>query len=246
MSDLVVVDVYPELTAPQGDVGNGLVLRHRAHARGIAVDLVTIQAQDALPAGDVYLLGGAEELAQAVLAERLIAQRVLVRAAASGAVVLGVGAGFQVLGEWFDDLEGQRCPGVGLLDVRTVQAVELQGPVVTHPVEGLGLPALHGFESHSGRTELGAGVEPFAALRLGTGNGGDPARDGAVIGNVLGTYVHGPLLARNPEVADLLLARALGRDLEPLPSGWAEQVREQRMAEDLRDPTGWGGQVVAH
>jgi hypothetical protein len=113
--------------------------------------------------------------------------------------------------------------------------------VITRPNHHTGLPAMSGFESHHGRTELDSGVEPLAEIELGVGNGTAPATDGAVAGSAVGTYLHGPVLARNPELADLLLGCTLGRDLEPLPPGSAEALRAQRIAEDRRDATGWGG-----
>ncbi len=238
---LLVVEVHPLLTAAQGDVGNARVLRHRAAARGLPVTVVTVDGDDALPAADIYLLGGAEEVEQAELARRLRAEAGLSAGASNGAAVLAVGAGFEVIGEWFDGVDGARHDGLGLLDTRTTLGTLAEAAVVTYAAPGLGLPALSGYETHRGRTDLGPGVRPLAQLEVGTGNGGRPAADGAVVGHVIGSYLHGPVLARNPELADLLLGWALGRDLAPLPSGYAEQARAQRIDEDRRDPSGWAG-----
>jgi CobQ-like glutamine amidotransferase family enzyme len=103
--------------------------------------------------------------------------------------------------------------------------------VVTRPSPRLGLPALVGYEWHRGRTRLGPEAEPLAEVEIGVCNGGEPPTDGAVQGHVLGTYLHGPLLPRNPELADLLLGWALGTELEPLASEFAERAREERIAE---------------
>ena len=117
-------------------------------------------------------------------------------------------SGFQVLGERFALPDGSPHDGLGLLDVRTVRSrTFIEGPVVTRPNHDLGLPPLSGYESHFGLTELGPASTPLATLEVGRGNtGAEPALDGAVSGRVLGTYLHGPVLARNPELADLLLA----------------------------------------
>ena len=171
MSALAVVTVHPLLTAAQGDVGNARVLARRARLRGLDVDLRTVVADDPLPGAEIYLLGGTEELEQAELARRLRREGTLSQAVADGAVVLGVGAGFQVLGEWFDGVDGGRHDGLGVLDARTTLSTMAEGPVVTSPSERHRLPAMSGFEAHRGRTELGAGTEPLAEVRVGTGNG---------------------------------------------------------------------------
>lgn len=225
---VVVADLYASLSAPQGDIGNAVVLRARARARGIPLDVVIVDAQDPLPRADVYLLGGTEELEQPVLVERLRAGG-LASAVAAGAAVLAVDAGFQVLGESFDGLDGRRHDGVGLVDVRSRLGDVALGPVITRPNEQLGLPSMSAYESHRGRTDLGAGLAPLAHLELGTGNGGEPATDGAVDGRVVGTYLHGPLLARNPALADLLLGRATGQVLPLLELDEERDLRRERL-----------------
>jgi CobQ-like glutamine amidotransferase family enzyme len=102
------------------------------------------------------------------------------------------------------------------------------------------LPEMSGFESHETRAVLGPDAHTLADLELGVGNG-DGTGDGAVAGHVIGTFIHGPILARNPELADQLLSWALGTELDPLPGGTAERLRAHRIAEDREDPTGWGG-----
>jgi CobQ-like glutamine amidotransferase family enzyme len=240
---LLVVSAYPELTLPQGDDGNVLLLAHRARAHGIEVETRTVHCGDELPAADVYVTGGLEDEDQGELATWLDAGGELRRAVEAGAAVLAVNSGYQVLGTRFALPDGTERDGLGLLDVRTRRGdAWIDGPVVSRPNDDLGLPVLSGYESHYGVTELGPGVAPLALLEIGHGNAGGgshsasesdaaPASDGAVVGRVIGTYLHGPALARNPELADLLLSLVLGRTLDPLPTSFAEESRQARIAE---------------
>ena len=228
---LTIVDVYPGSMFPQGDGGNVRMLEHRARARGVEVETLAAPIGDPLPDGDFYLLQGAEDEDQPVVARRLAEEGTLARAAADGRVVVGIGAGYEILGRSFDPPEGMTTEGLGLLDVRTTLGEHVDNRVVTKPAPRLGLPALVGYEWHRGRTTLGPEAEPLAEVEVGVCNGGDPPTDGAVQGHVLGTYLHGPLLPRNPELADLLLGWVLGVELEPLASEFAERARQERIAE---------------
>ena len=230
---LLLADVYPALSMPQADAGNLRVLEQRAAARGIAIRSVTVQPGDPLPAADLYQVAGAEDEDLAELARRLADEGTLAGAVADGAVLLAIDAGFQVAGRTFADPEGGEHDGLGLLDVRSSRGTFVDGGVVGTLTFAPGLPELAGFESHSGRAVTGPGAVPFARLEVGTGNGGDPATDGAVAGRVIGSYVHGPLLAWNPELADYLLGLLVGAPLAPLADepGFAAEVRSRRMAE---------------
>ena len=209
MTALTVVDVYPGSMFPQGDGGNLRMLEHRAAARGLEVTTVGAPIGDPLPEGDIYVLAGAEDEDQPAVARHLAADGTLVRAAGAGRLVVGIGAGYQILGKSFDTPDGETTPGLGLLDVRTTLGEHVDNRVVTRPSPSLGLPALVGYEWHRGRTELGPEVKPLAEVEVGVCNGGEPPTDGAVQGHVLGTYLHGPLLPRNPWLADWLIAHAL-------------------------------------
>jgi len=230
---LLLADVYPALSMPQADAGNLRVLEQRAAARGISVRSVTVQPGDPLPAADLYQVAGAEDEDLPELARRLAVEGTLAAAVADGAVLLAIDAGFQVAGWTFADPEGGEHDGLGLLDVRSSRGAFVDGGVVGALTFAPGLPELAGFESHSGRSIVGPGAVPFAGLEVGTGNGGDPAADGAVAGRVIGTYVHGPLLAWNPALADYLLGLLVGTPLASLPdeTGFAAEVRTRRMAE---------------
>ncbi len=234
---VTVITAYPLLGTAHGDEGNARVLRHRAALRGVEVAAETVYSGP-LPTADIYLIGGEGGADLPDLAQALAA---LPDAVADGAVVLGVNAGYQVLGEVYPTPGGASHPGLGLLPVRTSAGRYVEGPVVTLPNRALGLPAMSGYECHATRTELDDGALPLTALRLGVGNGGRPPSDGALRGRVVGTYLHGPVLARNPELADLLLGWALGTPLEAAQPGYADAARAQRIAEDLADQTGWAG-----
>ncbi len=223
--------MYPGAMFPQGDGGNLRMLEHRARARGIEAETVAAPLGDPLPEGDLYLLQGAEDEDQPAVARRLAEEGTLVRAAAAGKVVVGIGAGYEILGRSFEPPAGIRTEGLGLLDVRTTLGQHVDNRVVTKPAPRLGLPALVGYEWHRGRTALGPDAMPLAEVEVGVCNGGEPPTDGAVQGHVLGTYLHGPLLPRNPELADLLLGWALGVELEPLSNEFADLARRERIAE---------------
>jgi hypothetical protein len=169
-------------------------------------------------------------------ARTLIQDGTLAARVAAGAVVLAVCAGFQVVGRSFPGATGEAHEGVGLLDVETVKGAgpRAVGEVVAEPVGLAGppalpaLPALTGFENHGGVTARGDGTEALGLVTAGVGNG--DGSEGAVLGRVVGTYLHGPVLARNPALADVLLSWALGDTaLAPLDDGAAESLREERL-----------------
>src|SRR4051812_45693764 len=227
---LRIVWIYPDLLSTYGDRGNMLILARRAAARGIPAETVQVRSDQALPSNaDIYLIGGGEDGPQALAAQRLIADGGLHRAVNQGAAVLAVCAGYQLFGTSFF-AKGARCGGLGLLDISSdrgdTRAVgELRGDIDPR----LGLPPLTGFENHGGRTHLGSGVSPLARVSAGIGNDGQT--EGAWQGKILGTYSHGPALARNPAIADLLLRWAIGADsLAPLDDTWADRLRGERLA----------------
>jgi hypothetical protein len=217
-----------------------VALAWRAKRRGIELQVRSVGLGEPVPAANLYVLGGAEDEDQAIVAQRLRIDGTVARAAADGSVVFGVGAGYQVLGRSFPGPDGQPVDGLGLLDATTRLGEFVDRRVVTRPRRDLGLPAMSGYETHRGRTVLGRSAQPLVELEIGTGNGGTPPTDGAIQARVVGTYLHGPVLPRNPELADLLLAWALGRrpsELTPLgdlESRFAAAVRSERIAEARR------------
>jgi CobQ-like glutamine amidotransferase family enzyme len=225
---LQIVWVYPDLLSTYGDRGNMLILAHRARARGIAADTHEVFLNEAVPSGDIYLLGGGEDGAQALAAQRLIADRGLHRAVDRRAVVFAVCAGYQLMGHSFF-AKGAKCEGLGLLDLHSDRGpTRAVGEVGGEVDPKLGLPTLTGFENHGGRTHLGRGVRPLASVKVGIGN--DSKTEGAWNGTVLGTYCHGPALSRNPALADLLLRWATGEEkLPPLDETWHNRLRNERL-----------------
>ena len=223
--------VLPDVMGTYGDGGNAVVLRQRLLLRGIAAEIVEITLADPVPDSfDLYTLGGAEDYAQRLATRHLLQHSGLQRAAARGAPVLAICAAIQVLGHWYETSSGERVDGVGLLDVTTSpQASRTIGELVTRPVlEGLTQP-LTGFENHRGGTVLGPAAAPLGTVHKGAGNRAGDGIDGVVQGSVVATYMHGPCLARNPQLADLLLAKVVG-ELPPLELPEVDRLRSERLA----------------
>lgn len=233
-SALRIAVVHPDLLGTYGDGGNGRILAWRAAWRGWPVELILARSEKALPTADIYCLGGGEDGPQVEAAD-LLRRSVLEAAVSSGAAVLAVCAGFQIVGRSFPDADGRSRDGVGLLDVVTVKnpGKRLVGEVVSEPtmpaLGGVELALFTGFENHSGLTQLGPGVVPLGMARSGAGNGDGADTEGAVAGKVVGTYLHGPVLARNPSLADALLSMATGRAPEPLDDSEEQALRKERL-----------------
>ncbi len=244
-SSLTIAVVYPDLLGTYGDGGNGLVLARRASWRGIDAELIQAESGRPLPTADLYCVGGGEDGPQVRAAEALRAEAGFGRAVEQGAVVLGVCAGYQLLGHSFPDRAGRPHAGLGLLDVTTgkgsgARAVgELLASVIPDAprlASGRSLPPLTGFENHSGRTMVGQQSRPVARVIRGVGNGAGDGTEGAWSERVFGTYLHGPVLARNVTLADLLLGWALSSPgstpvaLDPLDDGDEEALRRERLS----------------
>lgn len=238
MSDMSTVRiglVLPDVMGTYGDSGNAVVLRQRLRLRGFDAEIVESTLADPVPDSlDLYTLGGAEDYAQRLATAHLIRHPGLQRAAGRGAPVLAICAAIQVLGHWYETASGERVDGVGLLDVTTSpQAERSIGEVAATPlIDGL-TAELTGFENHRGGTVLGAAARPLASVTKGDGNRVGDGIDGAVQGSVIATYLHGCALARNPELADLLLSQVVG-PLGPLDLPEVEQLRRERLAAPRR------------
>ena len=222
---LRIVPLYPELLSIYADRGNVRVLEQRARWRGIPVAVSPLPLGGDLDPGaaDAILIGGGQDRDQALVAEALIAQAPALRSAiADGVPVLAVCGGYQLLGHAYVDQSGQRTPGTGLVDLETQAGPDrLIGNVLVEVAIGDRTERMVGFENHAGRTALGAGVEPLGRVLAGAGNDGVSGFEGCRADRVIGTYVHGPLLPKNPWLADLVLGwacehRGLSADLEPL------------------------------
>lgn len=232
-SVVTIALLFPDLLGTYGDGGNATILAQRLRWRGWQAEVVTVLSGDAVPASaDLYVVGGGEDLPQVLAAHQLADPPVLCRAVERGATVLAVCAGLQILGTDFDfaGAEGTRGSGLGLIDVSTKRGIgpRAVGEVVVDPDERTGLPALTGYENHSGVTTLGPGVTAAGQVRVGVGNGEHSGLDGFWSGHLFGTYLHGPVLARNPALADLLLGWVVG-DLTPLDDHESERLRHERL-----------------
>lgn len=229
--------VLPDVMGTYGDGGNALILRQRALMRGLDAEIVQITLDDEVPDSlDVYTLGGAEDYAQRLATRHLTRFPGLQRAAAAGRPVLAICAAIQVLGHWYETSAGERVDGISLFDLTTApQPIRSIGELITDPtLPGLTEP-LSGFENHRGGSTIGPDSTPLARVRHGVGNGVGDGTEGVVNGSVIGTYMHGPVLARNPELADHLLARAIGTDsLAPLDLPEVDRLRSERLAAGRR------------
>jgi hypothetical protein len=231
--------LFPELLGTYGDGGNAVILQKRLQWRGIEASIIEVTSDEPIPETcDLYLLGGGEDAPQIEAARALSRDGALHRAFERGAVILAVCAGMQILGRRFPDARGQQVDGLGLLDCETVKTNEPRavGELLVDPLPdggAAGLGALTGFENHGGRTRPGPTAVPLGTVRAGIGNG--DGTEGITNltdrGKVLGTYMHGPVLARNPALADRLLEWVVG-DLTryaPIDDTEAEMLRADRL-----------------
>lgn len=233
---LRVGHLYPDYLNIYADRGNMAVLERRAAWRGIAFDYRMIGMGERVPVGEIDLLyvGGGQDREQALVAADLAAKAPsLAEATAGGAAFLAVCGGYQLLGRFYRDRSGAELPGVGLLPLHTVAGERrMIGDVLLEcELEPGRARTLAGFENHAGRTYLDEGVEALGRVVAGHGNNGEDGWEGCRVGKVVGTYLHGPLLPRNPWFADWLVAQALaGRageppELEPLPDEFEAEAQ---------------------
>ncbi|MBA3244007.1 MAG: glutamine amidotransferase [Actinobacteria bacterium] len=221
--------LYPDYLNIYADRGNIAVFERRASLRGheLAVEAVGLGEKLRPGAQDLLYIGGGQDREQALVAADLQAKSDAVHAAvADGVAVLAVCGGYQLLGRGYHDLRGVDLPGVGLFPHETVAGDRrMIGDVVLDcELEPGERRTLAGFENHAGRTQLDPGAEPLGRVIAGFGNDGESGYEGCRVGRAIGTYLHGPLLPRNPWLADWLLAQALAhasgdepQELEPLP-----------------------------
>jgi CobQ-like glutamine amidotransferase family enzyme len=216
------------------DRGNLLMLERRCNWRGLGFELTGAGIGEKLDgdAADLYYMGGGQDRDQLLCANDLHEHKrtALGDAVRRGAVVLGVCGGFQLLGHEYQ-LGDQTLPGAGLLDARTVRAdgQRLIGNVAIEvDLPGAGVRTLAGFENHGGRTHLGTQAQPLGRVLRGHGNNGSDGFEGARSGNVIGTYLHGPLLPKNAWFADWLIGTALGLPgpLTPLDDALEDQAHD--------------------
>ena len=219
---LQILHLYPELLNLYGDSGNILVLRKRLEWRrlGCTVREVHMGERASLTDIDLVFIGGGSDREQRIVCDELQRQRSELAAfVEDGGVLLAVCGGYQLLGHSYL-MGNEEVRGLSLVDLYTDRgSSRLIGNVVVG--SRIAPQPIVGYENHGGRTHLGAGVEPLGRMLFGHGNDGESGQEGCLYRNVVGTYVHGPLLPKNPGVADWLLSRALERrgdasELEPL------------------------------
>jgi CobQ-like glutamine amidotransferase family enzyme len=253
--------VFPDLLGTYGDSGNAVILAQRLRWRGQPAEIVEINAGGAVPDScDLYVIGGGEDQPQSLAARDLNRQRSLHRAVQRGAAVLAVCAGLQILGRTFVGPDGVEQPGLDLLDCVTVlgRGRRAVGELVVEPTADTGLPTMTGYENHGGVTILGPDARPLGRVRSGVGNGPGPGSnerapttdrtDGLINGRVWATYMHGPVLARNPAFADGLLTLVTG-PLSELDDCEAEALRAERLraapSQASGPPRHWATTVLA-
>jgi len=232
---LRLLQLYPRDMNIYGDWGNTLVLARRAQWQGYDVELLSYDPGDELP-GDIDILvgGGGQDSGQDRIKEDLVKVGPTLKAwAADGVPMLAICGLYQLFGHGFTTAKGQEIPGISLMDAHTVAGDTRLIGNITLDTEDFG--AVVGYENHSGLTTLGPGASPFGTVRVGDGNNGKDSTEGGRVHHVIGTYLHGSLLPKNPTVADWLLARAAEHagttwEPEPLDDTWAERARAVAMS----------------
>jgi len=224
VTDLRVCHLYPEHLNIYADRGNIAVLRSRCEWRGIDFAAVGCGPGDPLPEADLYYVGGGQDRDQLLIEDDLVGRAGGLRAAiADGAWMLAVCGGYQMLGHYYRGHQGDEIRGTGLVDLVTEAGpTRMIGNISIDCELRPGEPmTVVGFENHAGRTRLGEGVRPLGRVLHGHGNNGRDGGEGVHTGRTIGTYIHGPLLPKNPALADHLIGAALERRhgtvaLEPL------------------------------
>jgi CobQ-like glutamine amidotransferase family enzyme len=218
---LRVCALYPDLMNIYADRGNIAVLRARCEWRGLGFELSAsgIEEQVDPESADLFYMGGGQDRDQAAVARDMVDTKrdALHEATAHDKVILAVCGGYQLLGHSYQ-MGDEELPGVGLVDLSTTrgEGPRLIGNCAIEADLGTGPRVIAGFENHGGRTHLGAGEMPLGRVLRGHGNNGADGFEGVRRRNVIGTYLHGPLLPKNVWLADRLIELALGVDLEPL------------------------------
>jgi CobQ-like glutamine amidotransferase family enzyme len=224
VTDLRVCHLYPEHLNIYADRGNIAVLRSRCEWRGIDFAAVGCGPGDPLPEADLYYVGGGQDRDQLLVEDDLVGRTDGLRAAIDdGAWMLAVCGGYQMLGHYYRGHQGDEIRGTGLVDLVTEAGpTRMIGNISIDCELRPGEPmTVVGFENHAGRTRLGEGVRPLGRVLHGHGNNGRDGGEGVHTGRIVGTYIHGPLLPKNPALADHLIGAALERRhgtvaLEPL------------------------------
>ncbi len=245
---IVVGHLYPDYLNIYADRGNIAVLTRRASWRGHELDVRTVSIGESVHPGehDLLYIGGGQDREQALVAQDLLAKADGVReSVAGGAAVLAVCGGYQLLGRTYRDVQGADLPGIGLFPFDTVAGdTRMIGDVLLECELEPGIRrTLAGFENHAGRTRLDPGAQPLGRVVAGFGNDGESGWEGCRVERAIGTYLHGPLLPRNPWLADWLLAQALAHRLGNPPelAPLADELEDEAHAVSARRAETRGG-----
>lgn len=211
--ELKIYHLYPDVLNLYGDVGNIRCLQQRLAWRGIesAVTALPLGEKASLSDADLIFIGGGRENEQLALLEDIHANKAesLRAAIEDGVTVLAVGGGYELLGQRYRALDNSMHEFIGALDMHTVASAQrVTGNYMFRCEELEGSPVV-AFENHCGRSFLGSGVKPLGSIICGTGNG--DGSEGVRYKNVFGSYGHGPLLPKNPELADYIIRTSLQR-----------------------------------
>lgn len=228
--------LYPDMLNLYGDRGNIIALTVRMKSRGIDVqtDAITMGKKFNADDYDILFIGGGQDFEQDVLLDDLKKGKDIEinRAIQSGTPLLAICGGYQMLGKYYKTYDGKMLEYMGALDFYTEGKEErMIGNYAYKTKEGI---EVVGFENHSGRTYLGKGIEPLGTIIKGYGNNGEDGTEGVRYKNTFGTYSHGPVLPKNPQLADLLISKAIENkygktELAPLDDSLEEKAKEQVM-----------------
>jgi CobQ-like glutamine amidotransferase family enzyme len=245
---IVVGHLYPDYLNIYADRGNIAVLTRRASWRGHELDVRPVSVGEPVHPGehDLLYIGGGQDREQALVAQDLLAKADGVReSVAGGAAVLAVCGGYQLLGRTYRDVKGAELPGIGLFPFDTIAGdTRMIGDVLLECELEPGIRrTLAGFENHAGRTRLDPGAQPLGRVMAGFGNDGESGWEGCRVERAIGTYLHGPLLPRNPWLADWLLAQALAHRLgnPPERAPLADELEDEAHAVSARRAETRGG-----
>ena len=238
-----ICHLYPDLLNLYGDRGNIICMKKRLEWRGIecSVTELPLGEKAELSQFDLFFIGGGQDFEQEVLLEDLARGKTQeIKAAVNdGKTFLAICGGYQMLGEYYETWDGVRCGFIGALDLYTVGSkTRMIGNFMYEcPPENGGCTVV-GFENHSGKTRLGPGLQPLGRMISGFGNNGEDGTEGVRFNNVFGTYSHGPVLPKNPQLCDFILSTALERkgeraELEPLDDS-LENAAHEVMAAKMR------------
>ncbi len=211
--ELKIYHMYPDLLNLYGDLGNVTCLKQRCQWRGIDVEVVGFSMNQEVPLneGDLFFIGGGSDRGQNIVYSHLLKYtHEMGNLIEDGAPVLAICGGYQLLGEKYIDADGKDVPGLGIFDYQThSEEGRLIGNIIIENNLGLNPETLVGFENHGGRTYHDH--QALGKVKIGYGNNGKDREEGMVYQNCIGTYLHGPLLPKNPHLADYLILKALER-----------------------------------